>query len=148
MTTIRMAPNTVNACDILEYALAAIEEYGWRQGARPVEPNNQDNRADWEKDLLPHGLSLHDAVGYACVVLSGQSGLLATPARQPSRSSKDFTTSLAPQYGYGSSLRQRAAEAIQRHLPQGTTDVTFNDSADDFEAVVAVLKAAIKEECN
>lgn len=146
MSTVRMSPNTVNVCDILEYALAAIDEYGWRQGARQTEPANQDNRADWEKQVLPAGLSLHDAVGYACVVLSGASGTTATPARSP-RSSKDFAPA-ASSYGYSGTLRERAAAAISRHLPAGETDVTFNDSADDVEAVRAVLRAAMREECN
>jgi hypothetical protein len=137
--TVRIPPPTVTVVDILEYALEAIEEHGWRQGGRPVEPGD-DTRREWEKDVVPSGLSLHDAIGYSCLVLSGETGRTATPARSPS-ASKDFPT----QNRVTGTMRQKATAALGKVLPASETDITFNDKADSVDAVTDVLRAAIKE---
>jgi hypothetical protein len=127
MSTVVVRPPVVDVLDILEYALALIEEHGWRQGPRV--PENED----WD-EVVKQGLSLHDSIGLACYRLSGETN------GQSGRSNKDFPTSI------GTSLRQEATAAVQAHIKGSHTDVTFNDAAGSVGAVTDVLKAAIKEE--
>jgi hypothetical protein len=131
MTTVTVSPPVVNVCDILEYARALIEEHGWRQGPRV--PENED----WP-EVAKNGLSLHDAIGMACYRLSGETG--ATRRGSRAYNSKDFPT----KYG---SLRADTTTAVTKHILGGKDDVRFNDAAKDVDEVLAVLNAAIGEEC-
>lgn len=140
MTTVRIGPPVVNATDVLEYALALIEEHGWRQGPRI--PDNED----WP-EVAKNGLSLHDSIGMACYVLSGEA---ATQTRsQPRQSgyghSKDFPVSgRASNYGYHGTLREQATEYVTQ-ATGGVSDIEFNDAAGGDAEVLDVLRKAITE---
>lgn len=142
MTTVRVSPPTVSVCDVLEYAQALIEEHGWRQGERI--PLNED----WP-EVAKNGLSLHDGIGMACFVLSGEIGTEATPPRSRSENSKDFPLGhRSRKFGYTGTLRVAATETLAKHLPTGMTDITFNDNAANVDAVLKVLDTTIKEACD
>lgn len=133
MTTVRVSPPVVNVCDILEYAVALIEEHGWRQGDRI--PNTEQ----WD-EVAKNGLSLHDAIGMACFRLSGEAGATMRGGVKGTNS-KDFPTST------GATLRQITTTAVEKQLPRDQNDRQFNDAAKSVDEVIAVLDAAIKEAC-
>ena len=141
MTTVRIGPPVVNATDVLDYALALIEEHGWRQGPRV--PDNED----WP-NVAKQGLSLHDSIGMACYVLSGET---QTQTRSQSRpaggNNKDFPVSRqASSFGYEGTMREQATEfvkAVPALAQKQLDDVYFNDQASNVDEVLDVLRAAI-----
>lgn len=138
MTTVTISPPVVNVCDILQYAHALIEEHGWRQGSRV--PDSEE----WD-EVAKNGLSLHDSIGMACYRLSGEVGMARQPKGTVGSYSKDFPTQAI--HGYSGQLRDDTNMVISKHLPDGMTDIVFNDQAKDVGEVLAVLDAAIQEVC-
>lgn len=107
--------------DFLEYAELAIRRFGWRQGDRKIVTED-----DMPKVAEEEGLSLHDAIGYTNVMLGVAPG---------SATSKDGVTS-------GRAMRLEMTEAVQKVLPKGKDDKTFNDEAKNVDAVLGVLRKA------
>lgn len=115
-------PSELDVNDFLEYAELAIQRFGWRQGERTMV--HDDNMAQVATE---EGLSLHDAIGYTNVMLGG--------GRPGKATGKDDSTS-------GRSMRTEMAEAVQKVLPKGKDDKTFNDTAKSADAVIGVLRRA------
>ena len=123
---ITVEPEDVRVNDFLEYAELAIERFGWRQGDRKQVTEGDDMVQVAEKD----GLSLHDAIGYTNVMLGNEPG-------KPT--GKDGSTITAS----GSrAMRNEMTQAVQKVLPKGKDDKTFNDEAKSVEDVIAVLRLA------
>ncbi len=141
MTTVRIDPPVVNATDVLEYALALLEEHGWRKGPRV--PDNED----WP-EVAKHGLSLHDSIGMACFVLSGESQTQTRTASRPAGgNSKDFPTSRrASDFGYDGTLREISTQFVKEVAAlndHAFDDISFNDQASNVDQVLDVLREAI-----
>ncbi len=121
--TVEAPPIEIN--DFLEYAEMAIGRFGWRQGER------KGNDDDMVRVAEKEGLSLHDAIGYTNVVLGG-----SEPGKPTGKDdmTKDHRTS--------HSMRSQMTNAVNAVLPEGETDITFNDKAKSVDEVVAVLRQA------
>lgn len=122
---VRIEPDKPSALDYLEYADAAIDKYGWRQGERPshVQKGGRDEPQSWKGTLKPgDGLSLHDAIGMA----------------------HDYLGDLPGHH----STRRHLADLVLAQAPagyEGHSDITFNDKAGET-IVRAALDAAIAHE--
>lgn len=142
--SVRVSHGEVDVVDVLEYALAAIREYGWRQGEGKYQGDPDDKVAKDE------GLTLHDAVGHACVMLSRATGE-AVGKSTPS-GTKDWATPRQDVHGKNTveNIRSRANKALEPLLVstsgQRMNDKTWNDQAKDVTEVIDVLERAIKKE--
>lgn len=130
--TVYVRPDQANAFDILDFAHAAMRAFGWRQGPR------QGSLTEIEQ----HGTSLHDAIGYACEKLSEES---TRPEDRSYRGTSSKDWSVRTSGGEFENLRASATEYVQKQLPQGENDVTFNDKAKSVDEVLDVLGKARDE---
>jgi hypothetical protein len=127
--TIRIGLSRPDAGDVLDYATALIEEYGWNQ----MKPT--DSGDEMGPESSPEvGYTLHSAIGEACQRLS------AAVSGSGRQGSKDWT--VYSEQGQAENLRQRATALVQAHLPAGETDMTFNDKAKDVQEILDVLAHA------
>jgi hypothetical protein len=118
----------VDVEDFLEYAELAIQRYGWRRGERTkVSDDNMVEVAEKE------GLSLHDSIGYTNVMLGGDT------TGKPTGKDAVTPTRVAT---FGRSMRSEMTTAINAVLPEGETDLTFNDKAKNVGEVLGVLRQA------
>lgn len=135
--SVHVGPDEIDVDLVLETAEVLIEEYGWRQGERP-----QGQGSVFDACSTPDasgnaiGFSLHDAINGACEKLSSWTDA----SRTPGVSSKDFNYTTADHRT--SSLRAEATAAVTRVLPDGKTDIVFNDEATSADEIVAVLREA------
>ncbi len=144
--SIRIGPETVGAADVLEYAEALIEQFGWRQGGRSGEGGSVYDAC------VKEGFSLHDAIGAACERLSVVVGEETAPSSRRSSGDKEFSYSGTTPQGdkISGSIRTEATEKVFAAIAKRTgddtlSDVTFNDKAQSKDDVIAVLREARKE---
>lgn len=137
ITRVRAGISPPGAGDVLDYAIALIEAYGWNGAVK-------DGTASSEEA----GFSLHDAVGESCTRLSK-----AVDPRTSGRGNKDWSVPDAG--GMERNLRELATARINQAITESgfvpdeeqrsagyALDVAFNDKAADAEAVLSVLRDA------
>jgi hypothetical protein len=128
ITRVTVGRRTPTARDVLDYASALVEAFGWNGKAKDGTESGDEA-----------GYSLHDAVGEACTRLSRA----VTPGAQ--KGTKDWQ--VPDETGAMKNLRQAAntlvaAEVIKIDGPQAT-DYTFNDKARRKAAdIIGVLQTA------
>lgn len=137
ITRVRAGISPPNVGDVLDYAIAMIEAYGWNGAVKDGTPSSETA-----------GYSLHDSVGEACTRLSK-----AVDPRQAGRGSKDWSVRDAD--GIEANLRELATARINQAITDSgfvpdaeqasagySLDVAFNDKAADAAAVLSVLRSA------
>lgn len=150
--TVAVAPPEVDVCDVLEYALAAIEQFGWRN-TKQNGPVSWTGRGNPNKDqAATEGLSLHDAIGLACVELSQVYGEESV-GKGTRSGSKDWSPTTTDAYGnetFQENLREQATAALfpgEIYPLEEGKDKTFNDAQDDEQPVLALLRDTINRVC-
>jgi len=118
----------VDEADVLEYAKALIEEYGWRQGSSNV-------RLD-DMPASGVGFTLHDALGYAAERFTDITG--EKPREQMATGNKSFTRQSDRR-----ELRNSTMNLISRLT--GGDDKTFNDAAASVQEVYDLIDRGIEE---
>lgn len=116
--------------DVIDYAIALIEVFGWNNAGDTGQASNEDA-----------GFTLHDSIGEACTRISA--------AVEPSGgSSKDWVARDAS--GQERRMRDEATEAVSTAIaesgfqpPSGVRDdYAFNDAAASATEVLDLLRAA------
>lgn len=127
-TTIRVGPEQVSIADVLEYAEAVIEEYGWRQGPRPKLPSGGEPTLE---NLVEHdmGFTLHDSIGLAMERLSEARGEARTKDR----------------VGGTVDAITRDDVTSKLDLPNGMNDQDWNDQQTTVQPVLNLLRKAREE---
>lgn len=149
-TALRVGPAEVETIDILEYAKAAIEEFGWFKSKGMGGSPASGNPTKEETAKHGKGLTLHDAIGLACVELSKVYG--EEPVGKASRTgTKDWKQPVSTPTGQTKveNLRAKATEALfpnELDPLGGRADFRFNDDQDDVQPVYDLLDEAIQRE--
>lgn len=112
---IQVRPGRPTGCDIVEYVHALLEAEGWKQVADPAAPG--------ETVVAGGPWTLHDAIGEA-------NRRLFRPQHLPGSGKEGVQTD------QGETTRVEATRLIERYLPQGMDDQSFNDQAQSVDEVL------------
>lgn len=139
---VSVGPPEISELDILEYALAAIQEYGWRDTGKdgPAPEGGGQPTPDMAKK---HGLSIHDAIGLACVQLSKLTG---EEVGKETTGTKDFYSKTRSATGeeLTENLRDKATMALGFGHASDRNDWAFNDTHTEQE-VIALFETTIND---